>query len=172
MSTKNSTAVGVIVALLIVGAVGTLGYYQLEVAAKQTSTTTTSATTSGVNCSATPSQCKNITITSGAASPYNGYTSGSKTLYGYSPLTVTVVIGKNNTVVWTNMDTAFHTATSVSAPSGSSGFDTGCLDGVGAPCPSSSGTSSYQFTFTVAGTYTYHCNYHPWMRGTVVVKSG
>lgn len=114
--------------------------------------------------------CVNVTIISGASSPYAGYTAGSTTLYGYDPLTITVVVGVNNTVVWTNEDAAFHTATAASTDPVS--FDSGCLNGVGAPCPTSSGGSTFQFTFTVPGTYVYHCLYHPWMQGTVIVKNG
>lgn len=164
MSSKGSNAVGAIVAVLIIGAVATVGYYQVAVAPLQTSSTTTTSTTASVNCSSSPSSCTKVTIVSGASSPYQGYAQGSTTLYGYLPLTITVVIGANNTVIWTNNDTAFHTATAAGGA-----FDSGCLDGVGSPCPSSGGVSSYQFTFTAAGTYTYHCIYHPWMQGKVIV---
>jgi plastocyanin len=173
MSSKGSTAVGIIVAVLIIGAVATIGYYQVEVAPHLTTTTTTS-TTQAVNCAATPSACVKVTIVNGANSCSPTSTppcvSGSGDLYGYSPLTVTVVIGVNNTVVWTNNDTAFHTATSASGDPAP--FASGCLDGVGAPCPSSAGVSSFQFTFTVPGTYTYHCDYHPFMIGKIVVLAG
>ena len=30
--------------------------------------------------------------------------------------------------------------------------------------------NTYQFTFTTAGTYQYHCNFHPGMAGSVVVQ--
>jgi len=163
--------VGAIVAILIIGAVATLGYYQLEVAPGQNTTTTaTSSTLPAVDCTTDPSECVNVTIISGAASPYSGYTQGSTTLYGYNPSDITVVIGKNNTVVWTNKDSAFHTVTAAS--SDPAAFESGCLDGVGAPCPSSTGISTFQFTFTVPGTYVYHCDYHPWMAGKVTVVSG
>jgi plastocyanin len=131
--------------------------------------TTTSSTSAAVNC-ATSHTCVNVTIVSGAATPYPGYSAGSTTLFGYQPLTLTVVIGVNNTVVWTNKDTAFHTATSSSGPAS---FNSKCLDGVGATCIPGTGpsSSSYQFTFTVAGTYHYSCSYHAWMQGTIIVKS-
>lgn len=172
MSSKGSTAVGAIVAILIIGAVATIGYYQVVVVPNQTTTaTSTSGTQSAVNCTATPASCVRVSIVSGAGSPYPGYASGSATLYGYDHnLTVAVVIGVNNTVVWTNNDTAFHTATAASTDPVS--FDSGCLDGIGAPCPSSGGVSTFQFTFTVPGTYVYHCIYHPWMQGKIVVKAG
>ena len=172
MSSKGSNAVGIIVAVLIIGAVATIGYYQVEVAPGQLATSTTTTTTVSVNCQAHPSSCANVTIVSGASTPFTGYSSGSTTLYGYSPQTVTVVIGVNNTVQWTNQDTAFHTATSAAGDPAS--FDSGCLDGVGATCPpgQGSGGSTFQFTFTVAGTYLYHCIYHPWMQGKVIVIQG
>jgi len=73
---------------------------------------------------------------------------------------MTVVIGVNNSVTWTNDDSAAHTVTSTSAPAGT------CLDsgnmGSGA---------SYTYTFTVPGTYKYDCSYHSWMTGTAVVKA-
>ena len=79
---------------------------------------------------------------------------------GYSPDTVTVVIGVNNTVTWTNNDAAAHTVTSTSTPAGT------CLDsgnmGSGA---------AYSYTFTVPGTYKYDCKYHSWMTGTIVVEA-
>ena len=31
--------------------------------------------------------------------------------------------------------------------------------------------ASFSFTFTQPGTYTYHCTYHPTMKGTIVVQS-
>jgi plastocyanin len=167
----SSTLVGVIVAILIIGAIATLGYYQFEVAPGQNATTTTTTTTlPTVNCAARPSPCVNVTIISGAASPYSGYTAGSTTLYGYGPTTIKVMIGVNNTVIWTNMDSAFHTATAASTDPVS--FDSGCLDGIGATCPTGGGSTTFQYTFTTPGTYTYHCVYHPWMQGKVVVVAG
>jgi plastocyanin len=75
----------------------------------------------------------------------------------YSPSPVTVVIGVNNTVTWVNNDGAPHTVTA---------NDGSFLSGNIAP------TGTFTFTFTKPGTYTYHCLYHPWMVGTVIVKAG
>ena len=76
---------------------------------------------------------------------------------GFSPDSITVVLGVNNTVIWTNMDNSPHTVTS----NGGS-FDSGNM----AP------GQSYTYTFTTTGTFAYHCTYHPWMVGTVIVKPG
>jgi plastocyanin len=90
--------------------------------------------------------------------------SGSNTSsLGYSPDVVHVVIGINNTVVWTNNDTVPHTVTSVAGgiPSGAQAFNSGNLN------PG----QSWNYTFTQPGTYEYHCIYHFWMKGTVIVES-
>jgi plastocyanin len=155
MSSQGSTLVGAVVAVLIIGAVGVLAYYQVEVAPNQ-ATSSTSQTVPLVTCPS--AACANVTIPSGASSAPAGYTSGLKTSYGYLPDSITVVIGKNNTVFWTNDDAAPHTVTSSTAGV----FDSGNMNQ----------GATYQFTFTTPGTYAYHCNYHPWMQGTVIVKSG
>jgi plastocyanin len=86
--------------------------------------------------------------------PPDAYNSASGHLY--SPDSITVVIGVNNTVKWTNNDTATHTVT---ANGGS--FDSGPI----AP------GATFTYEFLVPGVYEYHCTYHPWMTGTVTVKS-
>jgi len=154
VSSKGSNVVGVVIAVLILGAVASIGYYQFNVAPSQN--VTTSSTASSVTCPS--SQCVNVTIPNSASTQPNGYTQGSKTTYGYSPDSITVVIGTNNTVYWMNDDVTIHTATS---DPGSGVFDTGNIIG----------GSSQQWTFTAAGTYTYHCSYHPFMQGTIIVKN-
>jgi plastocyanin len=93
----------------------------------------------------------------------NGAGSGPSAAPGYSPDTVNVVIGVNNTVMWTNNDTSNggtdHTVTSVSVPSGAASFDSGIM----------AEGATFTQTFTVPGTYTYHCTIHSWMTGSVVV---
>ncbi len=91
-----------------------------------------------------------------AVSLVNG-AGGNTSDKGFYPNTITVVLGVNNTVVWTNNDTSPHTVTSNSAEFNSGNMAPG---------------QSYSYTFTAAGTYEYHCTYHPWMVGTVIVKSG
>ena len=157
-STKNTTAAGIVISVLVIAAVASIGYFQLRVAPQLFTTTSTSTSTSSTG-PLLPGHYVNVTIPSGASTPPTGYSGGQqKTQYGFDPDVITVVIGKNNTVFWNNMDAAPHTATSDQ----SGAFDTGNIG------PGATGT----YTFTTPGTYTYHCNYHPWMQGTVIVKSG
>lgn len=90
---------------------------------------------------------------------YSG-SSNSANPPGYTPDSMTLVIGANNTVTWTNNDSVHHTVTTTSAPSGGS-FDSGNMN-AGATCT---------HTFTIPGTYQYDCTYHTWMTGTIVVKA-
>jgi plastocyanin len=91
-----------------------------------------------------------------------GAGSGQSAAPGYAPDNVVVVIGVNNTVMWTNNDTAAHTVIPGNEPAGG-GWSVGSGN-----LPSG---MSYSFTFTVPGTYAYSCSYHSWMSGTVVVKA-
>ena len=117
-----------------VGMIGYLVVLPNQAYASETTVTTTVSTGASVGVSIVP----------GAASPPT---------VGYSPDTIVVVLGVNNTVVWTNNDSQPHTVTG-------SGFDSGYL----AP------GATFSHTFTTPGTYPYHCQYHPWMTGSVVVK--
>ncbi len=101
----------------------------------------------------------------------NGAGGGANDAPGYAPDSITVVIGVNNTVSWTNDDSVDHTVTSVSVPAGATAFDSGLLSpGAGMPWQTPKGENFTQ-TFTVPGTYEYHCTQHAWMTGTVVVKA-
>lgn len=151
---SSAAAVGAVVSVLIVAAVAGLAYFQFNVAPSMyTSSTTSSA--QAVTCPS--AACVNITIPSGASSPPSGYTPGQKIQYGFSPATVTVVIGTNNTLYFINDDAGVHTATSDTAGV----FDTGNIQ------PG----STAQLTLTTPGTFPYHCIYHAWMQATVIVKS-
>jgi len=88
-----------------------------------------------------------VTIVAGASSPSNptGH---------YSPASITVVIGANNTVTWINKDYSIHTITSNNGI-----FDSGLLN---------SG-DKWSYTFSTPGTFGYHCAIHPYMTGNVTV---
>jgi plastocyanin len=66
-----------------------------------------------------------------------------------------LIISAGTTVAVTNDDTVAHTWTS----------DTGLFNS-GDIAPG----SSYRFTFTKPGTYSYHCSIHPFMTGTITVE--
>jgi plastocyanin len=72
--------------------------------------------------------------------------------FAFQPASIEVPAG--STVTWTNSGAAAHTVT---ADNGA--FDSGQLE------PG----ASFSQTFTTPGTYTYHCEIHPRMTGTVVV---
>lgn len=72
--------------------------------------------------------------------------------FAFEPQSVTVKVG--TTVRWTNQDSARHTITSDAGDWGSGSLSQG---------------ETYSRTFTQAGTYTYHCAFHPSMTGTVIV---
>lgn len=74
--------------------------------------------------------------------------------FSFSPATLTVK--KGTTVTWTNQDSVAHTVTETD---GKTGPDSASL-GKG---------QTYSFTYTTAGTFTYHCKIHPDMTGTVTV---
>ena len=70
----------------------------------------------------------------------------------FQPADIQVTVG--TTVTWQNSDGVSHTVTSDGGA-----FASGLLkDG-----------DSFTFTFTAAGTFTYHCAVHPSMRGSVLV---
>lgn len=74
--------------------------------------------------------------------------------YGFEPTMLSVTVGTK--VVWTNASDAPHTVAS----------DTGSILASSTISPSG---GTFSFTFTQAGTYTYHCTIHPYMKGTIVV---
>jgi quinohemoprotein ethanol dehydrogenase len=73
--------------------------------------------------------------------------------FAFAPASVDVAVG--TAVTWTNNDSVTHTVTA-----DDKSFDSGNLD------PG----KTFSFTFTKAGTYTYHCAIHPNMKATIVVK--
>lgn len=82
---------------------------------------------------------------------------------GFTPRNITVILGVNNTIVWTNEDTIVHTVVSRSVPPGAPTFQSAEL--------SQGGT--FKVTLNVTGVYDYYCSIHPGtMTGSVTVKSG
>ena len=72
--------------------------------------------------------------------------------FAFEPATVEIATG--DSVEWANVDSASHTVT----------FDNGVFD---QNLPNG-GTA--RNTFTEPGEYSYHCSFHPGMRGVVIVQ--
>jgi plastocyanin len=74
--------------------------------------------------------------------------------WGYEPRMLTVRVGAR--LNWSNMGAVVHTVT---ADDGKT-FDLGDMPA----------KATFSFIATVPGTIAYHCRWHPWMKGTVVVR--
>ena len=80
----------------------------------------------------------------------------------FVPQEPTVTLGVDNSVVWLSQDSVLHTVTAdpgspedfADAASRSNFLD---ID------------DTFTFLFTSPGEYKYHCEPHPWMRGTIIV---
>ena len=75
----------------------------------------------------------------------------------YQPQTITINVG--DTVIWNNTGASAHTATSIIGQAVS--WDSGYLQA----------GQIFNFTFTVAGNFSYYCQPHPDMTGNVVVQA-
>jgi plastocyanin len=71
----------------------------------------------------------------------------------FAPATLTITAGE--TVTFTNDDDDAHTVTETEGAFDSKGLDT---------------NGRWRHTFAKPGTYTYFCQLHPFMKGTIVVK--
>ena len=71
-------------------------------------------------------------------------------------ITASVTIKVGTTVKWSNKDDVQHDVKGDDGSWGSAALNKG---------------DDFKFTFSQAGTYTYHCSFHPSMKGTIVVVS-
>jgi plastocyanin len=74
----------------------------------------------------------------------------------------TVTINVGQAVRWQNNGNVLHTVTSMAVPAGAASFDSSSMQ---------SG-AFFDHTFTMAGTYTYRCDFHPqeMLGSTVIVQ--
>jgi plastocyanin len=91
--------------------------------------------------------------------PGKGSNSVSISGMAFNPASLTVAVGA--TVTWTNNDAVAHTVTSDTGL-----FDSGSITATGGY----SGGGTYNYTFTTAGTYNYHCKIHPMMTAKIIVQ--
>jgi len=169
---STGATVGIIAVILV--AIGAAVYLGISAGTGQTQVQTSGSSTSTpttTSSSSVPPQASKsqAAIPSGASTPpssWDGSTHVTSALY-FSPSIIVVVVGVNNTVVWTNQDSAPHTIFSYSVPAGASSFNSNAANPSGVPA---GGTFTY--TFQTPGVYKYYCTFHPWMGGEVIVKSG
>ncbi len=157
-SGKTLTATGPIIIVILVIAAALLGYYQI--AYYPSGHVSTSTTTQVI--STTP---HNVTVIIPVGAPV------LPTPQSFSPDHIVVVVGYNSTVFWKNNDTVEHTITSAGG-SPDPRFDTfgpdnpqdyNNIQAAGTP------GDELNFTFTIAGNYSYFCSYHANMKGSVLV---
>ena len=100
--------------------------------------------TTGASCGSNPSSSKPVSTSS---------VSIKNT--AFDPISVSVSAG--SVITWTNNDSVYH---QIITDSNLPDLESGVLD---------SG-ATYSFTFSQTGTFPYHCNIHPEMKGQVTVK--
>ena len=81
----------------------------------------------------------------------------------YVPNTPTVLLGISNHVIWENNDDTPHTVTPDHRASDSYSGD------FGSPGVIKSG-ETFEFIFTEEQEIPYHCEPHPWMKGTIKIE--
>lgn len=77
-----------------------------------------------------------------------------KSTFAFKPATLKIKVG--TTVTWKNTTSVPHTATSDDGKT----FNSGTINPGG----------TFSFTFTTKGTFTYHCSFHPFMHGSIIVS--
>jgi plastocyanin len=104
-----------------------------------------------------PAQSVKVSIDPGSSLP-------SQT-NNFEPKDIKGSLGVSNKVVWTNMDTAPHSVTTDNnyADPINGEFNSIPISGLILP------KGNFEFTFTEAGEYPYHCEPHPWMKGKVTI---
>ena len=153
---KNKSRLGVTVAgplllVLVVASMSTFWYAQFVYLP-----TVTAAEVIPENI-ANPADNLKVAIVKGAFNPTQND--------NFVPKEITIVLGKNNKVIWTNGDEVAHTVTADPGQPGS--FVRAALRSnfvqVG---------DKFEFVFTKPGTWKYHCEPHPQMKGTIIVTEG
>jgi plastocyanin len=147
---NNKILVGAVVAIVAVGGITAAVVLNKKDTPKTASTTDTSQMDMN-NDTATNQEDTKTTPTDANAPLATNEVAIENFTYG--PLAITVK--KGTAVTWTNKDSAAHTVTADKGQGPASGT---LQQG-----------DKYTFTYNTAGTFTYHCNFHGNMTGTVVV---
>ena len=141
---KSSKVIIIVVLVVIVAGVAAVALTRNKKAPATSSTpppTTSSSSTTSTSTNSSSTATDSVTIQN----------------FAFSPASITVKVGTK--VTWTNKDGVSH---SITADTASAYAPDGQLFGQ---------NQTFSFTFSKAGTYTYHCTPHPYMHGTVVVTN-
>ena len=118
----------------------------------------TSSLNSGdvVYCSAVASDgtTNSATVSSASTTVYTIHSINIQNM-AFSPSTITISAG--DIIIWTNLDNMGHTVTEDSS---TPVFNSGSIGN----------SQTYTLTGLGVGTYTYHCQPHPSMTGTIIVQ--
>jgi amicyanin len=155
----NKTIAGVIITVIaIAGVIGVV-----VVANKKDGNPTTANSSSGDHSNmgmtqpATNSQPSNNSANNAPSGSTPAVSASSVEIQNFAFNPGKITVKKGTKVTWTNQDSVKH---NVAPDSASDNFKGSDLLAKG---------ESYSYTFNTAGTYTYHCSPHPYMKGTVEV---
>ena len=144
----SSHAYGIGIIAIIVGISIGIGYYQLYYLPELTAKPKVSKEI------LEPVQVTNIEMIKGASSP--------EQKDNFVPKLVPIQLGIDNKVIWTNKDETPHTVTPDKP------YEDKYSGKFGSPGVVKPGTT-YEFLFTEDATISYHCEPHPWMKGSLEI---
>lgn len=124
----------------------------LTLAACGGASATTSAPTTTTPTTVPTTAPTTVPTTAPTTAPSSG-NSISIAQFAFTPNNLTVKVGTK--VTWTNNDSVTHTVTADQGAFNSNALAPG---------------SSFSFTFSKAGTFSYHCSVHPSMTATIIVQ--
>lgn len=99
---------------------------------------------------------KSMSMTNQSGSSQNVAETSSVTIKDFAFSPTSIKVKKGTKVTWTNQDNTSHTVTATNG----GGFNSSAL----------AKGDTFNFTFNQTGTFTYKCNFHPDMIGTVIVQ--
>ncbi len=123
----------------------------------QVTSATATATSFPTSIQSTPTTITTTPATTLTTAPNMGSISIQN--FAFNPAAVT--IPRTTKVTWTNLDATDHQIINDATGQAAQGALF-----MSNPLPRG---ATYSFTFTTAGTYPYHCNIHPSMKGTITV---
>ena len=119
-----------------------------------TPTATTAQPTPTTQPTTAPTPTTAATTTTAASNTVKVQIIETNNTYSFSPAAITIT--KGTQVVWTNMSDAPHTVTS----------DNGAFNASNTLMQN----DTFKMTFNTAGTFSYHCSIHTYMKATVTVS--